>query len=169
MKTIEELDDVEAVYSLYLAAEPHGHGVNLDNPETVKRTVREAFASAAAPALVEQVMARLADESTAAEVARAALGVLREDHELVPGVSAQIGEMLADPPRADRLDMGFSLALLTFGALAMALMGTLEFKSVDELEPGGGRRKTTVVNWKGSQNIPKLVAGILGKLGLDRG
>src|SRR5688500_18484087 len=110
MKTIDQLDDTEAVYSLYLSAEPHGDQLNLDDPETVRQTVRDAFASVTNPAIADQVMTRLNDEHSAADVTRAALAVLREQKNLSPDVAIRIDDMLADPPHADKMDLGVSLS-----------------------------------------------------------
>ncbi len=86
-----------------------------------------------------------------------------------PGIAQEIEPLLEEPPRSDRLDFGMSLSLLVLAGMAMAFMGTVEFEQTTK-EMGEGsdatRETSTRVTFKGSQRIPELVGGMLGRAGL---
>ena len=168
MKTIDRLDDTEAVYSLYLTAERGESGISLDDPEAVRTLVRDALASVAGPERAEQALALLADDGAAGNAARAALALLQREPGLVPGAAEEIPQYLERPPRADKLDFGVSLSLLAFGAIAMTLMGSFKLERTQKGRTKKGKVKetTTRVEWKGSPAASKVVKAVMSGLGL---
>jgi hypothetical protein len=124
--------------------------------------VRAACESVAGP----EAAGRLRDDRGAAQLARSCLSTLAAERSLAPEISTQIETLLADPPQAEKMDMGLSLSLLALGAIAMALMGSLEISHDEEKGPGGKSKRATRVRWTGSQNVPKVVTALLGAIGV---
>src|SRR5690242_7438409 len=98
MKRIEELDDEQAVFTLYRLLEAKVGSVEI-NDDLVETELRDSIASALKnPKAAEQMSARIAnDEKAAGEAARLALVAIR-DQNLVPDARAELDALLKKPP-----------------------------------------------------------------------
>jgi hypothetical protein len=119
----------------------------------------------AGPEAASRLLDHLRHDQGAAQLARACLSTLSAERTLAPDIASQIDGLLADPPQAEKMDMGLSLSLLGLGAIAMALMGSLEVSHEEEQGPGGKAKRATRVKWTGSQNVPKVVSALLAAIG----
>jgi hypothetical protein len=167
MDQIQQLDDAQAVYTLYRSVEPYADPdqINLDDAAQVREIVHAAFANAVGEARADELMAGFASDAQASDLARATLVALRERPELIEGVDSEIDANLAEPPSEEKMDLGISLGLLALAGMAMAFMGTLEVKRETSEGPEGRKASWSVV-FSGSDKVPELVSGILSGLGL---
>jgi hypothetical protein len=168
-RKVEDLDNVEAVYTLYVATQENAKtdenpaGLDLDDPDRARQLVREALAEAGGEARAAQVLAMLENEDSAGEVARAALSVLREQPDLAGGAGEKVDELMHDPPTAEKLDFGLSLGIFAVASLAMTLMGTIKYESKTETKEG---TTTTSFSFQGSEQAGSFATSLLSKLGL---
>jgi len=170
MKTIEELNNTEAVYALYLASEPFGESVAVDNPEAVREVVREAIAAILPDRDPDEVIEKMsASEPSAGALARACLNAVRELNDMPPQLKAQVHEVLVEPPQPDKLALDASLTLLALSALAMVLMSTLELDfETQERKEGQMTQKTQTLRlrFKGSEKVTKVLSFVATHLRL---
>ncbi|HEV8695648.1 MAG TPA: hypothetical protein VGQ93_15920 [Lysobacter sp.] len=165
-RSIEQLDSMEAIYSLYLVGQPHGVGLDLDDPESVREVVTDALCIAIGPEVTKELMDGLSNEQDAAAVARACLKIAKEEPDLIAdkGAPQRIDALLENPPRTDQADLGASLAMVALAGTAMFLMGSFEYERVEEEAAGGRRKKAIHFRFKGSDKVAEFATRCLEEL-----
>lgn len=165
MKELDQLSPAEAVYTLYRAGEPHGESLDLDNEDSIRSLVTDALFGALGRKGAEAVMARLADDAGAGEVARAALAVVQQRADLAGPISGEATDLLESPPRPDKLDFGVSLGALCLAALAMVFMGSFEYERKQKGTPSeAGHERSIRVSFKGSEHVAGILREVFAKL-----
>ena len=152
MKKIEELDDEQAVFTLYRLLEAKVGSVEI-NEDIVEAELRGSIASALKnPKAAEQLSARIAnDEKAAGEAARLALVAIR-DRDLLPDARAELDALLKKPPVSETLDFGASICGIALVSLLLTMRLGYTHKRTAATAKGSSETEVTV-----SVGSPKLV------------
>lgn len=154
MVRISELSDMEAVFSLRQLTRAVDTGIDLADEAGVRRFVETAAAEALEdPEEVRAFMALFEAPETAARVARACLATVEERPALLEDHAAGLDPILDNPPRAQQMDMGLSLGLLTLAGVAMFLSGSLKIKT-----------KSFELDYKGSEQVAEIFKAVLPRI-----
>jgi len=166
MANIDQLTAGEAVHTLYRAVEAHAPELDLDDERAVRSIVEAAFVDALGRRDADVLISKLSDDVGAGSVARAMLAVLEQRTDLSGPLSADVTAALASPRGPDKLDFGISLGALCLSALAMALMGSVEYERTEKGRPNSDSYETTKrFSFKGSEKVVAVVRAMFDKTG----
>ncbi len=164
MKKIDELDGIEATFTLNRASQRSTHDA-IHDVEKASKILRSAVSSVAGEAVAEQFVDYVKHDEAGA-VARATLVEIAQERAHFGKLAEEVDQMLVDPPRADQLDLGISIGMLTLCGLAMVMMSRVEVSNKREQQADGSASKEFKFLFQGNEAVAKLVTKLVSKLGI---
>lgn len=164
MKQIDELDGIEATFTLNRASQRVTQDV-IQDAEKASRILRSAVSSVAGEEVASHFVEYVKRDEAGA-VARVALGEITRERAEFDKLAGEVDQMLLDPPRADQLDLGISIGMLTLCGLAMVLMSRVEVSSKKEQQADGSTSDEFKFVFQGNEAVAKLVTNLVAKLGI---
>jgi hypothetical protein len=128
MKTIEELDDEQAAFTLYRVVESELGAGEIDD-DAVETELRGSLATVLKDqGAAEQLLHKIAhDEKAAGQAARIALSAIRE-RGLLPDGEAALDALLQKPPASETLDFGASICGIALLSLLLTMRAGVKHK-----------------------------------------